>query len=72
MQHDWSAAYRLALFADGIFGAIGVPRQPPDQADRERVVREAADRLGSDGEARQREHARAMSWSDVLKIAAEV
>ncbi|HET6894018.1 MAG TPA: diguanylate cyclase [Candidatus Baltobacteraceae bacterium] len=72
MQHDWSAAYRLALFADGIFGAIGVPRQPPDQADRERVVREAADRLGIDGEARQREHARAMSWSDVLKIAAEV
>jgi len=60
------------MFADGIFGAIGVPRQPPDQLDRERVVREAAQRLGAEGEELQRERARLMSWSDVLQIAAEV
>ena len=70
--HDWAAAYRLAMFADGIFAAIGVPRQPPDQLDRERVVREAAERLDSAGEELQRERARLMSWSDVLQIAAEI
>lgn len=69
---DWPSAYRLALFADGIFGAIGAPRQPPDQLDRERVGREAAARLGPDGEEKQRKRAQGMSWSDVLKIAAEI
>ena len=71
-SHDWSAAYRLALFADGVFRTIGVPRQPPDQIDRERVEREAAARLGSRSEALQREHVQGMSWSDVISIVAEI
>ncbi len=41
-QREFDRAYRLALFADEIFASIGVPRQPPDQLDRERVVRDAA------------------------------
>jgi tetratricopeptide (TPR) repeat protein len=71
-SNDWSAAYRLALFADGIFRSIGVPRQPPDQLDRERVEREAAAQLGSSGEAQQRARAQRMSWSDVLSVVAEI
>jgi len=70
--HDWSAAYRLALFADGIFRSIGVQRQPPDQLDRERVVREAAAWLGASGEEDAKQRSSGMSWSDVLKIVAEI
>lgn len=69
---DWSAAYRLVMFADGIFRSVGAPRQPPDQLDRERVVREAAARLGSSGEEQLRARTHGMSWSDVLKIASEI
>lgn len=71
-QQDFAAAYRLALFADSVFRAIGVPRQPPDELDRERVVREAVARLDPQGEQLQRAQAREMSWSDVLKEAAQI
>jgi diguanylate cyclase (GGDEF)-like protein len=69
---DWGGAYRLALFADAIFRSVGAPRQPPDQLDRDRVVREAASHLSPSAEEQQRRRAERMSWSDVLKIAAEI
>jgi tetratricopeptide (TPR) repeat protein len=71
-QQDWARAYRLATFADGVFESIGVPRQPPDQLDRERVVREAAARLGKSGERREAARAREMTWSEVLNEAASL
>lgn len=66
-QRDWEHAYRLTIFADAIFRAIGVPRQPPDQLDRERVLREAAANLGTHAEEEQREIARQMTWTDVMR-----
>jgi diguanylate cyclase (GGDEF)-like protein len=71
-QQDWGAAYRLALFADEIFSSIGVPRQPPDELDRERVVQEAIEQLGATGEQAQRERAGEMTWGDVLKETAQI
>ncbi len=46
VEKDWQRALRLAGFADGVFDTIGVPRQPPDQADYEKVVREAQSAVG--------------------------
>ncbi len=71
-QQDWAAAYRLALFADGIFAAIGVPRQPPDEIDRERVVRDSGAHLTDGAQDIQRERALHMTWSDVLEEAAQL
>jgi tetratricopeptide (TPR) repeat protein len=71
-QQDWGAAYRLALFADEIFRAVGVSRQPPDELDRERVVQEAISNLGAAAERAQREQAREMTWDHVLKEAVQI
>jgi tetratricopeptide (TPR) repeat protein len=71
-SNDWATAYRLALFADAIFRSIGVPRQPPDQHDRDRVGREAAGRLSAHAEEQQRRRAQRMSWGDVLSIASTI
>ncbi|HEY9179953.1 MAG TPA: tetratricopeptide repeat protein, partial [Candidatus Baltobacteraceae bacterium] len=71
-QQDVACAYRLALFADGVFDGIGVPRQPPDELDRERVVREALAHLDESAEHAERERAKAMTWSDVLREAAQI
>lgn len=64
-QQEWERAYRLTLFADGLFRSIGVPRQPPDEIDRDRVVRESLAHLGSRREALARQRAQEMSWNDV-------
>ncbi|HET9095836.1 MAG TPA: diguanylate cyclase [Candidatus Baltobacteraceae bacterium] len=71
-QRDWERAYRLTMFADATFRAIGVPRQPPDQLDRERVFREAATHLGTRAEEEQREKSRQMTWNDVIKEVAQI
>ena len=71
-QQDWSAAYRLALFADEVLRSIGVPRQPPDELDRERVVREALAHLSEAAEKEQRERVRRMTWNDVLQEAEQM
>jgi diguanylate cyclase (GGDEF)-like protein len=71
-QQEYAAAYRLVLFADELFASIGVPRQPPDQLDRERVLRDSASRLGQQGEETQRERSRGMTWDDVLREAAQI
>lgn len=71
-QRDWERAYRLTCFADGIFQSIGVPRQPPDQLDRERVFREAASHLNIGVEEELDRAASEMSWSDVLREAAQI
>lgn len=70
-QQDWAGAYRLALFADGIFRSVGVPRQPPDQVDRERVVREALAHLGAGANAHV-DREPAMTWNDVMREAAHM
>jgi tetratricopeptide (TPR) repeat protein len=70
--NDWTAAYRLALFADGVFRNIGVPRQPPDQIDHERVIREAATYVSPNIEEQLRRRAHDTTWGDVLKITAEI
>jgi diguanylate cyclase (GGDEF)-like protein len=72
IQQDWTSAYRLALFADAIFKSIGVPRQPPDQLDRERVGREAALHVGDEREAQMRQRVHGMTWGDVMKLAEEI
>lgn len=71
-QQDFASAYRLALFADGVFRAIGVPRQPPDEVDRERVVRESVAQLDRSTEQSERDRVREMTWADVLQDAAEI
>lgn len=71
-QREWERAYRLAMFADGVLRSIGVPRQPPDQLDRERIVREAAAHLGTDREQEQVERAREMTWNDVVEDSAQI
>jgi tetratricopeptide (TPR) repeat protein len=71
-QRDWERAYRLTMFADAIFRTIGVPRQPPDQLDRERVVREAQARLGARAEQEQRDSSRRMTWNDVVREVAQI
>jgi tetratricopeptide (TPR) repeat protein len=71
-QREFDRAYRLALFADEIFSSVGVPRQPPDQLDRERVVREAVEHLGPRAEAELAFRVRSMTWTDVLKEAAQI
>lgn len=68
-QYEWVTAYRLTLFADGIFRSIGVPRQPPDERDRESVLDEAAMHLDDAGERHHSDAASAMTWSDVLTVA---
>lgn len=70
--NDWAAAYRLALFADGVFRSIGVPRQPPDQIDHERVIREATTYVSANTEEELRRNAHDTTWVDVLKITAEI
>lgn len=71
-QRDWDRAYRLTMFADGVFQAIGVPRQPPDQLDRERVFREAGARLSGIEEEAHTASARDLTWNDVVREAAQI
>lgn len=71
-QQEWDTAYRFVLFADEVLRSIGVPRQPPDELDRERVVRDALSHLGPAAQQEQRDRAREMTWSDVLREAASM
>jgi non-specific serine/threonine protein kinase len=68
-EKDWGRALRLAGFADGVFDAIGVPRQPFDQLDYENVVREAQNALGLEAAREALDSGRAMQWTDALKEA---
>lgn len=71
-QHDYERAYRLAVLADAVLRAIGAPRQPPDQLDRVRVVRESSARLRAGMERELEERARSMIWSDLRAEAGQL
>ena len=71
-QRDYERAYGMAMFADGVLASIGAPRQPPDQLDRDRVVREAASRLPAGSERELEARAGSMTWNDLLSDAAQL
>ena len=68
-EKDWARALRLAGFADGIFESIGVPRQPFDQLDYERILREAEAAMGPEAARSAIESGREMVWVEALKEA---
>lgn len=68
-EKDWLRALRLSAFADTVFEAIGVPRQPPDQLDYEYVQREAKSAVGLNAAEKAAAEGRAMSWTQALREA---
>jgi len=64
-----ACAMRLTGYADALVESLGVPRQPSDESEYRRVLREAIEALGDDAASKAMEVGRAMPWVDVLNEA---
>ena len=70
-EREWARALQLAAFADSVFAALGVPRQPPDRVDYEFLMREAKVAIGLDAAQAAQAEGAAMEWADVMRIAVQ-
>ncbi|HVA28105.1 MAG TPA: diguanylate cyclase, partial [Candidatus Baltobacteraceae bacterium] len=59
-------ALHLTGNADALVESLGVPRQPSDEAEYRRVIREGIETLGEEAAGAELERGRTMSWLEIL------